>query len=232
MPNMSRGFKRLTAVVSAVLSLPLLALALMDSATPTLWLVLGALGFAVPWGVFFVTRWVVQGFRTPAGQEGEREVPTAGKLCPRCGYRNPEGARRCTCGLSLDEGVDLPSVTAPTKTTPVGRLLAAGFAASEIGALMMIFSAIAVVGGVKSSVVVLDILLFAGFGAWLWWRESPVAAGLMLALVAFEYSYLAYSAVEAGKTNSWLGTYLVLFFVAFFAHARKPKVAPAPAAQA
>src|SRR5207245_10737224 len=104
-------------------------------------------------------------------------------------------------------------------------LIAAGLAASEVGALMMILAIIGLATGVKSWGILADILLLVGLGTWLWWRKSVVAAGLILALVVFEYSYLAYDASTSGKSNSWLSTYLILFVAAFAAHGRKPNEA-------
>jgi len=66
----------------------------------------------------------------------------------------------------------------------------------------------------------LDILLFISIGGWLWWRKTLVAAGLMLALVVFEYWWLA---VRFGRSNTWLATYLCLFLMAVSVHIREPK---------
>jgi hypothetical protein len=101
-------------------------------------------------------------------------------------------------------------------------ILAAGLAASEVGGLMMVFGIIGL-PGVKSWSILADVVLLLGLGVWLWWRRSPIAAGLMLALVAFEYWSLANT---SGSSNSWLTSYLVLFLVAFAAHMRSPKRLP------
>lgn len=50
----------------------------------------------------------------------------------------------------------------------------------------------------------MDILLLAAIGAWLWWRRSMIAAGLMAALVAFEYYVLASNTMVSEASNSWL----------------------------
>src|SRR5437879_3657424 len=105
-------------------------------------------------------------------------------------------------------------------------ILAAGFAASEVGGLMMVWGIIGLATGVMSWGILVDVVLLLGLGVWLWWRKSPVAAGLMLALVAFEYSSLANKAATSGASNSWLTSYLVLFAVAFAAHMRSPKRPP------
>jgi hypothetical protein len=111
-------------------------------------------------------------------------------------------------------------------------VIAAGLAASEVGALMIVLSIIGLVAGAKSPRTLVDVLLLAGFSAWLWWRRSLIAAGFMLAMVVFEYSYLAYNTVTSATDNSWLTIYLILFLVAFFTHARKPKeVTPSPVPQ-
>ena len=57
---------------------------------------------------------------------------------------------------------------------------------------MMLLSILAIATGRKSwTSIIVDILLLAAIGAWLWWRRSMIAAGLMAALVAFEYYVLA-----------------------------------------
>ena len=91
---------------------------------------------------------------------------------------------------------------------------------------MMVFGIIGLATGVKSWSILVDVVLLLGLGVWLWWRRSRVAAGLMLALVAFEYWSLADKAVTSGASNSWLTSYLVLFLVAFAAHVRSPKGLP------
>ena len=106
-------------------------------------------------------------------------------------------------------------------------VLAPGLAASEVGALMMIWSIIALVSGWKSWGVSVDILLFAVIGAWLWWKKSTLAAGLMLALVGFEYGFLVYNAIASGKGSTWLVAYPVMFLFALSAHTRRPKEATA-----
>src|SRR5262245_54338766 len=113
------------------------------------------------------------------------------------------------------------------KTTGVARhwLLAAGYAASEVGALMTLSSIIALFRGNLTLAVLIDAVPFAAFAAWLWWRKSVIAAVLTIAFVSFEYWYLwAHSATD----NPWPRTYAVIFLVAIFAYTRKPKAAKTP----
>jgi hypothetical protein len=97
-------------------------------------------------------------------------------------------------------------------------LISAGLAASEAGGVMMILIIFGLATGARSGAALVDILLFAGIGAWLWWKKSMVAATLMVILVGCEYSVIAYT---TGRTNQWLVTYLVIFLVAFAAHASR-----------
>jgi hypothetical protein len=99
-------------------------------------------------------------------------------------------------------------------------VVAAGLAASEVGALMALQTIIALLTGAEKVVAasVVDVLLLAGLGVWLWWRRSPVPAGLVLALIALEYWYLAST---TGRGNTWLVTYLVVFLIALSVHAQR-----------
>ncbi len=67
MPNLQRGFRRLTWVISVLLASQFL----VDGA-PSLFekeksgyffLVAATIGFILPWLVFFVARWIAAGFR-------------------------------------------------------------------------------------------------------------------------------------------------------------------------
>ena len=101
-------------------------------------------------------------------------------------------------------------------------VLVAGYASSEVGALMATLSFIAVATGAKPALIMIDVVLLAGLGFWLWWRKSLVAAALTLALVAYEYLFLALS--RPGST--WLRTYPILFLVALLAHGRRRRYPP------
>jgi len=103
-------------------------------------------------------------------------------------------------------------------------ILAAGFAASEVAALMVFFGIIGFFTGAKSAGILFDAFLIAALGAWLWWKRSVIAASVMFLSVLFEYCYLAYA---TGQSNTWLTTYVTLFLIGFVAHVqRQPKVEP------
>jgi hypothetical protein len=107
-------------------------------------------------------------------------------------------------------------------------VLAAGYAASEVGALMAVVSVIGLATGATSWMSIRIILPLVGLGIWLWWRRSPVAAVLMLALVGFEYWQLAVSRPD----SSWVRTfYPILFLVALVAHGKKAREPVATVAQ-
>jgi hypothetical protein len=115
----------------------------------------------------------------------------------------------------------------PTIASKAGRyVMVAGLAAAEVGALMTLQTILAVAVGVLGGGPALgwtpvpDILLFVALGTWFWWRRSLSAAGLMLALVAGEYCYLA---VTSGRSNTWLTTYLCLFLIGISVHGWKAK---------
>lgn len=115
---------------------------------------------------------------------------------------------------------------ATTASNASRYIMVAGLAAAEVGALMTLQTLIAVATGVLGGGTALgwtpvpDIFLFVALGAWFWWRRTVVAAGLMLALVAGEYCYLA---VTSGRSNTWLATYLCLFLVGISIHGGKAK---------
>ncbi len=80
--NIERGFRRLTWVISILLGLPIVIYGIIEIAVDLvdgiggdggiqtyfvvtlLFIVIAAAAFAVPWGVFFLIRWIVLGFRS------------------------------------------------------------------------------------------------------------------------------------------------------------------------
>jgi hypothetical protein len=67
MPNLQRGFRRLTWVISVLLASPFLvdgALSLFEKEkSGYFFFVAATIGFILPWLVFFVARWIAAGFR-------------------------------------------------------------------------------------------------------------------------------------------------------------------------
>jgi hypothetical protein len=91
-------------------------------------------------------------------------------------------------------------------------VLAAGYSASKVGAMMAIVSIADLAAGRTSWVTLVDIFLLVGLVILVWWRRSPVPAVLMLGMVVYEYVRLVISG------ERYLRLYAILFVVAFILH--------------
>ena len=219
MANLERGFRRLTWVVSLVLSVPTATLGLFfmtagehDQTLGYLFL-FGGLGiFAVSWLIFFAARWIATGFgdrrATRSREESASQIATtdsigASKACPRCGAQNTPGALHCGCGYDFAE-TRVADPQEPSKTNWLWPRLTDSatarkaaregvFAAAWIALVTASIATSNVFFGTTfmqiTSAAYVDALLFALIGFGIY-KMSRVAAIAGLALYAYEAVYM------------------------------------------
>jgi hypothetical protein len=93
---------------------------------------------------------------------------------------------------------------------------AAQLATAEVLGLMGAMTVVSVVAGWSSAMSLFDAAVMAGIISWIVFRPSRFATGLGILVLAGE---LVYGVLAHGVTG-WLTTYLVVFVIAYSAHAK------------